>query len=80
MKPIIIKSIGQWLKFKGYKVGEVEEQLGLSTGFFSRLTDYKTIPFELAYKLSKLLNVSLDSLYDLLCAEEIKQDERKRSI
>ena len=69
MKPIIIKSIGQWLKFKGYKVGIVEEQLGLSAGYLSRI-NYKGMSFETAYKLSKILEVSMEDLYDLICEDD----------
>lgn len=69
MKPIVIKSVGQWIKFKGYKIGKVEEMIGVSAGYFSRLTNYEDIPFKVAYKLSKFLDVSMEDLYDLLCEE-----------
>lgn len=70
MKTIVIKSLGQWFKFKGYKVGKVEEMIGVATGYFSRITDFKNIPFSVAYKLSIFLDVNMEELYDLLCEED----------
>ena len=71
MKPIVIKSLGQLVKFRGLRMGDVEKQCGVSAGYFSRLTNYTDMSFKIAKKLSVAIKFSLDDLYDFMCDDEM---------
>ncbi len=49
---------------KNIRVGEFEKELGLCTGYFSRLISgtIKNIPVSIIYRASKLLDVTMEDL------------------
>ncbi len=52
-------------KIKGIKIGEMEKSVGISQGYLSRLKNRtKAISFDTMVKISKHLDVSLDSLLE----------------
>ena len=59
----IVENIYFLIKEKDLKIGEVESNSGISTGYLSRLKDSNTnINIESLYKIANYLNVTIDSL------------------
>ena len=63
-KDLFIKNIYFLLKEKELKIGQIEERLGVSTGYFSRLKDSVNAnpSIELVCSISELFNISIDRL------------------
>ena len=76
---IIYQNISLQIKEQKLSVSEVEKQCGVSIGYISRIKNGH-IGFEFFYKISKLLNVSLDDLCSEEFYKEIKANEIIRKI
>lgn len=52
-------------QIRGIKTGEMEKAIGVSNGYLSKIKQCaKTMSFEIMVKISKYLDVSLDSLLE----------------
>ena len=61
-------------KEKGLALGEVEKELGVSTGYFSRKVDGSNIPVQLAFNAAKLFGVSMDEFCSDIRFENLKKE------
>ena len=50
------------IEIRGIQVGKLEKQIGVSTGYFSRVRRGMNMNIDVLYKLSKAVNVSMDDL------------------
>ena len=63
---IVAKNIKRQLKKRKIRIGDMEKQLGLCKGYFSRHALGKgTMGVDIVYKISSELNIPIDTL----CAE-----------
>lgn len=64
-KSLLINNINFLMKRKGLKIGDVEKQLGVSAGYFSRICKEgnTTLPgIDFLYKLGNIIDAPLDAL------------------
>lgn len=64
-----------YCKNKGIKIGEIEESIGVSRGYISRLQGKKTISVGKAYLIAKIFGVSLDDMLSKSLWREEKERE-----
>ena len=67
-------------KQKGKNIGELEEKLGVSRGYLSRVTNSKkAIKLSSIYMTAKILEVSIDDLFneDLMITNRIRELEEE---
>lgn len=70
---IAIKNICIIMAAKGISVSDMEKDIGVSQGYFSRLRVKKNTRFDTIVKISKYLNVSLDELIKNDLSDEIER-------
>ncbi len=63
VKEKLIENIRELLKLRGIKIGDLEQQIGVSPGYFSRiLKEGRDVPVEHIIAVAEVLQVSIDSL------------------
>ncbi|MBQ3518015.1 MAG: helix-turn-helix transcriptional regulator [Clostridia bacterium] len=70
-KKIMLDNISFILKEQGKKIGEIEAEAGVSTGYISRITkdDAGKPGIDFIVKIAKALNVSIDTLLNINLSE-----------
>lgn len=64
------EKVGRYVKSKGTTKDAVADELGISrSSFFNKLRGSYEFSFKEAYKLSRILDVSMDDLYSLTHSE-----------
>lgn len=58
----ISSNVRYLVKTKHLNIGDVERELGLSAGYFSRKVDGSKMPVQVAFNAANLLGISLDEL------------------
>lgn len=63
VKEKLIENIRELLKMRGIKIGDLEQRIGVSPGYFSRiLKEGRDIPIEHIVTVAEMLQVSIDNL------------------
>lgn len=63
-------------KYKKIKLQDMEKAIGVSAGYFSRKTN-RSMSAEKLYKVSKVLNVSMEDLIEDKCRKQIIEEKIK---
>lgn len=63
-KDLFLRNIYHLIKEKNYKIGQIEDGIGVSTGYFSRLKESSTVSpnIDLVCSISEFFNISVDRL------------------
>jgi len=65
-----------YCKNKGIKIGDLEESIGVSKGYLSRLMGKKAISVGKAYQIAQVFGVSLDEML----SKSIWREEKEREL
>jgi len=77
---IIVVNTRFLCSYKGIKLGEIEQEIGVSCGYLSRLKGKKQLSVDKAYKIANLLDVGIDELSSLDLAKKRRIMELKEEL